>query len=95
MNNGSFGWIKMLQKLYCDERYFGVDFAADVDYAKVAEGFGLRGLRVGHPDEVGEAFRAALRDGRPTFIDVPTQGELEETPPVEAWQRALAGGRGR
>ena len=93
MNNGCFGWIKMLQKLYCGERYFGVDFSADTDYAKVADGFGLRGVRVASADDLAEAIHSALRDERPSFIDVPTQPETVETPPVEAWQRALVGRR--
>ena len=39
--NGSLGWIKMLQHLYYDDRFFGVDFTK-VDYARIAEGFGVR-----------------------------------------------------
>ncbi|HEX5506778.1 MAG TPA: thiamine pyrophosphate-binding protein [Thermomicrobiales bacterium] len=89
-NNGAFGWIKMLQHLYYDERFFGVDFTM-VDYAKIAEGFGLRGVRVEHPDQLEDAIGAAVRGATPTFIDVQTESELTEAPPVHAWQRALAG----
>lgn len=90
-NNGTYGWIKMLQHLYFDDRFFGVDFSATTDYVAIAEGFGVRGIRVGHPDQLGDALAAGLGSAGPTFIDVATESELVETPPVEAWQRALAG----
>ncbi len=39
-SNGSFGWIKELQHLYHQDRYFSVDFNP-VDYATIARGIGL------------------------------------------------------
>lgn len=89
-NNGAFGWIKMLQHLYFDDRFFGVDFTM-VDYARIAEGFGVRGIAVEHPDQIEDAIGEAVRRNGPTFIDVRTESELTEVPPVYAWQKALAG----
>lgn len=88
-NNGAYGWIKMLQHLYFDDRFFGVDFNR-VNYAGIAEGFGVRGITIGHPDEIEDAIGEAVRRNTPTFIDVQTESELTEVPPVHAWQRALA-----
>jgi acetolactate synthase-1/2/3 large subunit len=42
-----------------------------VDYAKVAEGFGARGVTVRSPDELTAATRQALAAGQPTVIEVP------------------------
>jgi acetolactate synthase-1/2/3 large subunit len=89
-NNGAFGWIKMLQHLYFDDRFFGVDFT-QIDYAKIAEGFGVRGVTITHPDQIEDAIGEATRRNGPTFIDVQTEIELSEVPPVAAWQKALAG----
>ena len=88
-NNGAFGWIKMLQHLYFDDRFFGVDFT-QIDYAKIAEGFGVRGITITHADQIEEAIGEATRRNGPTFIDVQTEIELTEVPLVAAWQRALA-----
>jgi acetolactate synthase I/II/III large subunit len=88
-NNGSFGWIKMLQKLYYGERYLGVDFRGQMDAVAIAEAFGMRGVRITHPDQLGTAITEAMESNEPTFIDVPTKSELEEVPPVHAWQAAL------
>jgi acetolactate synthase-1/2/3 large subunit len=87
-NNAQFGWIKTLQHLYRDRRYLSVDFSADTDYAAIARGFGLHGLRVEDPAALEPALRGALASGRPTFIDMVTESEVTETPPVEKWLQA-------
>jgi acetolactate synthase-1/2/3 large subunit len=89
-SNGTFGWIKELQHLYHDDRYFGVDFSA-MDYAAIARGFGLRAERVTDPGEVERALRNALADGGPFFLDVVTESPVTETPPVAAWTAAESG----
>jgi len=86
-SNGTFGWIKELQHLYHDDRYFGVDFNP-VDYAGIARGFGFRAEQVTDPDVVERAIRNALADGRPYFLDVVTESPVTETPPVAAWTAA-------
>ncbi|MGH2479945.1 MAG: thiamine pyrophosphate-dependent enzyme, partial [Ktedonobacteraceae bacterium] len=89
-NNGSFGWIKMLQRLYYGQRYLSVDFPNKMDAAAIAEAFGIRGIRITHPEQLVPAIQEALTSNTPTFIDVPTRSELDEVQPVYAWQQALA-----
>src|SRR6266487_352036 len=88
-NNGSFGWIKMLQRLYYGNRYLSVDFTGKMDAVGIAEAFGIRGVRITSPDQLVPAITEALASDEPVFIDVPTRSELEEVPPVHAWQQAL------
>lgn len=88
-NNGSFGWIKMLQRLYYGERYLSVDFTGKMDAVGIAEAFGIRGVRITHPDQLIPAITDALASNEPVFIEAPTKSELEETPPVHAWQQAI------
>jgi acetolactate synthase-1/2/3 large subunit len=88
-NNGSFGWIKMLQRLYYGERYLGVDFTGKMDAAGIAEAFGMRGVLITDPDQLSPVITEALASNEPMFIDVPTKSELEEVPPVHAWQEVL------
>ena len=86
-SNGTFGWIKELQHLYHDDRYFGVDFNP-VDYAAIARGFGFRAAQVTDPEAVDRAVRLAIADGRPYFLDIVTESPVTETPPVAAWTAA-------
>ena len=87
-NNACFGWIKVSQELFHDGRCFGVDFSSDTDHAGIAHGFGLRGVRVEDPQDVEPALREALASDCPTFIDIVTECETTELPPVEKFHRA-------
>jgi acetolactate synthase-1/2/3 large subunit len=88
-SNGTFGWIKELQHLYHDDRYFSVDFNS-VDYAAIARGFGFAAKQVIDPMDVKPAIQEALADGRPYFVDIVTESQITETPPVASWTEAEA-----
>ncbi len=81
----------MSQRLYYGKRYLSVDFTGKMDAVGIAEGFGIRGVRITDPDQLLPAITNALASNEPVFIDVPTIPELEEVPPVHAWQQALKG----
>jgi acetolactate synthase-1/2/3 large subunit len=89
-NNSCYGWIKVGQQLSHGERYFGVDFSADTDYVRIAGGFGLQAIRVEEPQELEPVLRRALDSQLPTFIDVVTECETTEMPPVEKWRRMVS-----
>ncbi|MBA3337190.1 MAG: thiamine pyrophosphate-binding protein [Chloroflexia bacterium] len=91
-SNGSFGWIKELQHLYHADRYYSVDFST-VDYASIARGFGLQSRQILDPEQIRPALAEALADGRPWFIDIVTESQITETPPVAAWREAEAHSR--
>lgn len=88
-SNGTYGWIKELQHLYHGDRYFNVEFNP-VDYAAIARGFGFRSRQVTDPGELERAMQDAFADGGPYFLDVVTESQITETPPVAAWQEAEA-----
>lgn len=50
---------------------------ANPDFVRLAEAFGMRGVRLGAPEEIGPALRTALDGDRSTLIEVP----LELRPP--------------
>lgn len=54
------------------------DFS-NVDYARVAQGFGCYGSRVDRPGEIAEAIQAGYDSGKPALIDVQTD-KLEVAP---------------
>ncbi len=93
-SNGSYGWIKELQHLYHERRYQSVDFSTDTDHAAIARAFGLRAATVTDPADLAGAIQHALADGGPQFLDVRTAPPMTETPPVAAWEDAVAAGKG-
>jgi acetolactate synthase-1/2/3 large subunit len=87
-SNNTFGWIKELQHLYHDRRYYSVDFTG-VDYARIAEGFGLYGAHITDPALLKSTIQHALASGKPSFISVATEPQMTETPPVASWERTV------
>ncbi len=85
-NNSTFGWIKALQKLHCSEKYFSVDFNAN-DPAKVAQGFGMKSLSIETAKELEEGMNIAFKSRKPIFLDVKTEPESDDIPPVYSWMK--------
>jgi len=84
-NNSGFDWIKTLQWLHRQREFFGVDFTP-VDYSRVGEAFGCRGVRVNSPHHLTEALKKALRSDEPWVIDIPVKPMHQELPPVASWE---------
>ena len=86
LNNGSYGWIRAEWRLSYGEEY--VDFATnfrDVDYMKIAEGFGLKANRVTRPSQLAPTLNDCLKDPEPTFTELVLQPEDKLIPPVPSW----------
>ncbi len=70
VNNAASGYVKALQHSMYDGRYQSSDLV-EMDYARIAEAFGCRGIRVEDPERLAKALRAGLEEReRPTVIDV-------------------------
>lgn len=71
VNNAASGYVKALQHLMYGAGSYQSSDLVEVDYARVAESLGCRGIRVEDPDRLPEALAAAVAgtDG-PTLIDV-------------------------
>jgi acetolactate synthase-1/2/3 large subunit len=83
-NNGSFGWIKTLQKIHSESRYLSVDFTA-LDAARIAAAFGLRSFRVETPAQLEDSLQQAFAETGPTLIDVRSRPIEDRIPPVFSW----------
>ena len=83
-NNGSFGWIKALQSIHSGGRYQSVDFT-QANIANVAAAFGLKSFYVTEPGQLDGVFREAISHKGPVFIDILSQPEFMELPPVYSW----------
>lgn len=94
LTNHSLGWIKMLQHLYQDGRYFGVD-PGPIDAVAVARACGLSAARPTTIESLREHVQTFLRDRRPVYLDVEVPHMIDVVPQVPAWHRALAGDRTR
>ena len=87
VNNGSFGWIRAEWKLSYGDEY--VDFATnfnEVDYPKIAEGFGLNANRISSPGELS-SLKELFHSDEPSFTELVLNPEDMLVPPVPTWIR--------
>ena len=83
MNNMYLGMVRQWQEIFFKRRYHSVDLRYGMpDFAKLAEAYGIKGLRV---DSIGD-LRAALEDAKrhpgPVFLDVRVTEEENVLPIV-------------
>ena len=71
MNNSCWGSEKAYQRYAFDERYVGAD-TNNPRYDRYAELFGGHGFYVERPEDIGDAFQAALNADGPSIIEIPT-----------------------
>jgi len=86
-NNGTFGWIKALQTIHSGGRFISVDFTTG-DMSAVARAFGIKGYHINTPDELESALDGAFNHDGPVFLDVVSESEVAELPPVYSWHQA-------
>ncbi|MBT8475542.1 MAG: sulfoacetaldehyde acetyltransferase [Alphaproteobacteria bacterium] len=80
--NYQWGAEKRNTTLWFDDNFVGTELNLGVEYAKIAEGCGLKGVQVRGMDELTDALHRAVKeqmnDGITTFIEVVLNQELGE-----------------
>ena len=69
LNDSSYGNIRQEQVLHFNGRTVGVDFQ-DVDFAQVARGMGLKGVRVTDRESLVDAVHEGFASGAPLVVDL-------------------------
>jgi len=86
MNNNCWGSEKAYQKAFYNERYIGCDIG-NPRYDEYARLFGAAGYYVEHPDQVGDAMKAALNAGKPALVEIPIDPNEFPAPATQARKR--------
>jgi sulfoacetaldehyde acetyltransferase len=76
-NNGQWGAEKRNQIDFFDGRFVASELA-NPSFAAVARAMGADGIRVEHPDQIGDALRGAIGAGRPAVLELMLGDELAE-----------------
>jgi sulfoacetaldehyde acetyltransferase len=74
-NNGQWGAEKKNQIDYYADRFLGTNLK-NPSFAGIARVMGADGITVSHPDQIGDALRAAVTSGRPTVLELMLTEEL-------------------
>lgn len=75
INNGYLGMVRQWQELFYNRRYSQVDLTIQPDFVKLAEAYGVAGLRVRRPDEVKSVLEQAFAMPGPVIVDIVTDRE--------------------
>ena len=81
-NDNAYGNVLRTQ----DDDYGGRRIASDLhnpDFMKLADSFGVLGLRASGPEGLGRCLSAALEDNRPSLIEVPVQKMHDPWPLIQ------------
>ena len=68
LNNGCLGMVRQWQEMFFNQRYSG-SILSGPDFVRVAEAYGILGLRVTEPEEVSPTIAQAIAHPGPVLID--------------------------
>lgn len=69
LNNNSLGMVRQWQKMFYNERYSHTSLGDEVSFAKLAEAFGIKSVRITEDGEVEKVLKKALRMNEPVVIE--------------------------
>ena len=81
LNNGYLGMVRQWQELFYGRRYVATPLSGP-DFVKIAEAYGLPGLRVKHKEEIVPAIEQAMAESGPFLIDFVVEPEENVYPMV-------------
>lgn len=84
MNNTVLGMVRQWQKLFYGNRFSDTDPNRQTDFVKLAEAFGVKGVRINNNDEVDSVIKDAVEYNGPIVVDCrisPDSNVLPMIPP--------------
>jgi acetolactate synthase-1/2/3 large subunit len=69
LNNGYLGMVRQWQELFYEKRYSHTDMSYAPDFVKLAEAYGIVGLRAIKPGEVEPVLQKGLSIDKPVLMD--------------------------
>lgn len=84
VNNQCLGMVRQWQELFYDNRYSQIDLTCSPDFVKLAEAYGVKGLRASTPEEAEAVWAEALAHDGPVVVDFRVAQEENVYPMVAA-----------
>jgi acetolactate synthase-1/2/3 large subunit len=84
INNQVLGMVRQWQEIIYDNRYSHIDLSGSPDFVKLAEAYGVKGLRATTNDEARQAWAEAMATDGPVLIDFQVRKDENVFPMVTA-----------
>jgi acetolactate synthase-1/2/3 large subunit len=81
-NNQSLGLVRQQQRLFYEQHYFASSYGIKIDFAMIAQGFGMKAFDLATASDPDRALEEAMRHPGPCLIHIPMDIEEEVTPMV-------------
>ena len=88
MNNGYLGMVRQWQELFWDGKYSHVDMGEFPDFVKLAEAYGVTGMRFADKTTLVEDMKRAIATEGPVLVDVRVTREENTYPMIPAGHAA-------
>ncbi len=84
LNNNFLGMVRQWQELFFDKRYSSTCMELPIDFIKLAEAFGAKGLQATKPNEVEQVIKAGFAHPGPVIMEFKIAREEKVLPMVPA-----------
>ncbi|WP_163191615.1 biosynthetic-type acetolactate synthase large subunit [Clostridium thermarum] len=81
-NNHALGMVRQWQEMFCNGRFSFTQLGEDVDFVKLGEAYGIKGIRVEKEEQVEEALSYALSLNGPIIVNCIINEENKVLPMV-------------
>ena len=85
-NNGYLGMVRQWQEFFYRKDYFATHYTNNPDFVKLADAFGIRGIRVTERSQSLDAIREAMAHPGPVVVDFVVEEEENVFPMIPAGQ---------
>ena len=86
MNNGFLGMVRQWQEFFYERSYVATNYTANPDFVKLADAFGMLGIRVTEKTQVRTAIERAMAYDGPALVDFVVEEEENVYPMIPAGQ---------
>ncbi len=76
--------VRQWQNIFYEEDYFATIYSGNPDFVKLAEAYGITGIRVTEKDQVNEAIQQAMETPGPVIIDFVVKEDENVYPMIPA-----------
>jgi acetolactate synthase-1/2/3 large subunit len=84
LNNNFLGMVRQWQEFFFDKNYVATEYSRNPDFVKLAEAFGMLGLKVTEKKQVKSAIQKAMDYDGPALIDFVVEEEENVYPMIPA-----------
>ncbi|MBL8018618.1 MAG: biosynthetic-type acetolactate synthase large subunit [Leptospirales bacterium] len=84
LNNNFLGMVRQWQELFYEERFAESEWSYNPDFIKLAEAYGISGMRITSPDEIEAGLDFFLKDDEPAILEVMIPADEKVFPMIAA-----------